>query len=733
MTKQHRPASSGLPTHARRPNPLQRSLVAASVGTSMLLAAPLVQAQGLVSPCTGISLPRSSIFNYLDPVLGPLLGTVNTLTAGTLGLGGIYGNLSSGQPLALNLLDTQGNLLSASDGCKLTGDAYSLNTDAGIAIGGNAVTGLGTEGGVKAFAGAKNAVAIGDGASTASGAPDAVALGAGASVLGGAGSIALGAGSIATGVLEAPYVPQQSGYTVAGTGAGANRELSIGTDGNERRITHVAAGGADTDAVNVSQLKAVSSVGDTLTTNLTNLSNSIDNGTIGLVQQQGGAPGNGIIFVGASTGGSVVDFSGTAGARILSGVAAGVAATDAVNLGQLNAVAGTAANAVQYDAGSKVSVTLGGVTSTDGGVTAGTRISNVAQGALSATSTDAVNGAQLQATNQTVALNTANVGALTSALGGGAAVQPDGSVSGPTYTLNNIGGGGTSSVATYNNVGDALGALGGSVTQLNQTVNTIAGGSAMKYLQVNSNKSGALAAASDSLALGPAASALAVGAVAIGSGAVAGREGMNGQSELFSGTGVASTQGAVSIGTAGGERQLINVAGGTEATDAVNVRQLRAVQAGGVSYGSNPDGTPNYTQVTLGNGQAPQGTVLSNVAPGTAPTDAVNVQQLGSGVASAVQQAGAYTDARVTNLQVGIQEVARKSYAGVAAAMAMESAPYVPGKLSYAAGMGVYESQTAVGVSLRHTAPDGRWSITGGVSATGSGGVAARFGFAGVF
>ncbi|MCZ4501119.1 MAG: hypothetical protein JWQ74_3676, partial [Marmoricola sp.] len=166
-----------------------------------------------------------------------------------------------------------------------------------------------------------------------------------------------------------------------------------------------------------------------------------------------------------------------------------------------------------------------------------------------------------------------------------------------------------------------------------------------------------------------------------------------------------------------------------QATDAVNVRQLQAVQASGVQYASNPDNSVNYSNVVLGNGQAPAGTTVSNVAPGVADTDAVNVNQLNSGVASANR----YTDTKMQDLQNAINGVAKKAYAGVAAAMAMESAPYLPGKLTYAAGMGYYQSQTALGISQWRTADNGRWSLSGGVSASGVGGVGARVAVSGVF
>jgi autotransporter adhesin len=119
------------------------------------------------------------------------------------------------------------------------------------------------------------------------------------------------------------------------------------------------------------------------------------------------------------------------------------------------------------------------------------------------------------------------------------------------------------------------------------------------------------------VSLGNASSVTQAGGVALGQNSVANRAGMNGQAEQFSGVSVASTQAAVSVGAAGGERQITNVAGGTQATDAVNVRQLQAVQ----------------TQSTQ------------------------------------------YTDANFNHLDRRIDRVATKAYSGVAAAIAMEAAP----------------------------------------------------------
>ncbi len=81
----------------------------------------------------------------------------------------------------------------------------------------------------------------------------------------------------------------------------------------------------------------------------------------------------------------------------------------------------------------------------------------------------------------------------------------------------------------------------------------------------------------DGVAIGRDATVQAAGGIALGAGSAALRGGLSGASEAFSRVAVVSTQGALSVGAVGQERQITNVAGGTQETDAVNLRQLRAV------------------------------------------------------------------------------------------------------------------------------------------------------------
>ncbi|WP_175804714.1 YadA-like family protein [Burkholderia ambifaria] len=116
--------------------------------------------------------------------------------------------------------------------------------------------------------------------------------------------------------------------------------ITLGGAGGTR-ITNVQAGtlsATSTDAVNASQLYATNQQVAKNTTGISNLQGTVTNianGKAGLVQQQ---DPNGAITVGKDSGGASVDFSGTAGDRVLTGVAAGVSDNDAVNMGQFNNV-----------------------------------------------------------------------------------------------------------------------------------------------------------------------------------------------------------------------------------------------------------------------------------------------------------------------------------------------------------------------------------------------------------
>jgi len=514
------PAKS--PTFTRTLRRLRDGASLIGLATTSLFAAQSASAQttpapNIVGACSGVSLPRSVVTDILSPVVtgiaNPVQSTVNpilsnvksisgVLTVSVLGLpplvanlpsvptpalsidvAGILNDAANNAPLTLSVLNSNGVAVGPNDSCVTQADGFTLRTPAGIAIGGNRITGLGANG-FEAFAADPNAIAFGNSARTGAGAVGAIAFGGQAQVADNAtGAIALGTGASATAAngvaLGAGSVSSRAaatGYTAIGLAVPQNSagEVSVGAAGAERQITNVAAGTAATDAVNVAQLTGVQAQIGTLASgavqydgttrtsvtlggagtgapavalrnvaagtlgatstdavngsqlfatnaNVTNLTTNISNGAIGALQYSnaatptvpnGGVPSNDAALVGVA-----------AGPVGLHNVANGVVAagsTDAVNGGQLSTVTdqvGTLAGlAVQYDDATRTRATLGGF----GTGAAPVALTNVAAGALGATSTDAVNGSQLFATNTNVTnTNTALTNLTTNITNGG--------------------------------------------------------------------------------------------------------------------------------------------------------------------------------------------------------------------------------------------------------------------------------------------------------------------------
>ncbi|CAE6882452.1 YadA-like family protein [Paraburkholderia domus] len=237
--------------------------------------------------------------------------------------------------------------------------------------------------------------------------------------------------------------------------------------------------------------------------------------------------------------------------RRLTNVAAGAAATDAVNVSQLQAAVTTAsstasANAVQYDSSSHNKVTLGGA-----GSSTPVALGNLAAGTVTSTSTDAVNGSQLYSTANSMA----------AALGGGSSVSPTGTVTNPTYKL---------SGGTYNDVGSALAGIDGEVSSINNTITNTT-----KYIKVVSASSAAIASGGEAVAIGGGAYASGLSSLAIGAGARA----QFADSMALGSNSVTSAVNTISVGSKGAERRIMNVANGVANTDVATFGQLSALQA----------------------------------------------------------------------------------------------------------------------------------------------------------
>ncbi|SAK97621.1 hypothetical protein AWB79_07495 [Caballeronia hypogeia] len=145
----------------------------------------------------------------------------------------------------------------------------------------------------------------------------------------------------------------------------------------------------------------------------------------------------------------------------------------------------------------------------------------------------------------------------------------------------------------------------------------------------------------NAIAIGNDASVLAANSVALGSFSVANGQGLNQQAWLVGGT----AKGEVSVGAAGSERRVTNLAAGALDTDAVNVAQLRQAMSGtgGTAADAVLYDTSEHARVTLGGADAAAPVTLSNVAAGaigTLSTDAVNGSQLYAMTASMGQALG---------------------------------------------------------------------------------------------
>ncbi|TIS50537.1 MAG: calcium-binding protein [Mesorhizobium sp.] len=426
------------------------------------------------------------------------------------------------------------NNIANSDG---TASATAANQAAGaVAIGNNN----------KAIG--QGSVALGNGSTAgAAGFVGNVALGNGALATASSGDVALGSGSVTAAAVGTPSAVI-NGTTYAFQGTTPTSTVSIGAPGAERTLTNLAAGrisGSSTDAVNGSQLFATNQAVDSLASTITNINN-----------------GGGIKYFHANSTLADSQALGTDSVAIGPNAVATNAGDVAIGLnsvsGTTTAVGGTTIGGVNYTfAGG----TPAGAFSV-GSLGAERQIQNVAAGQLSGSSTDAVNGSQLFATNQQVTQNTTDIAANTA------------DITTLGNTINNFAGD-TSTVYTDAN-GDGIRYVrtNDSTLPVTDAFAQGVGSSALGYQ--------ATASAGDSLALGRGTQATILGGVALGAGSVSDRAVAPVSGSILSGTGLIpynttdmTLLGAVSVGTSTAYRQIINVADGTQDQDAVTLRQLK--------------------------------------------------------------------------------------------------------------------------------------------------------------
>ncbi|AIN89596.1 membrane protein [Brucella abortus] len=513
-----------------------------------------------------------------------------------------------------------------------------------------------------------------------------------------------------------------------------------GIDAGHLNIRHVADGAVtatSTDAVNGRQLFAVSeqaASGWSLTVN------GMDKSRVG--------PGD------------TVDLSNSDGNLVLSKHGTGVTFNLAPDLKVTSLVAGN----TFLDTNGLV--ITGGPSMTVSGIDAGQlKISHVADGAVTVTSTDAVNGSQLHRVAHTIAEH----------LGGDAHVNADGSVIGPQYTVQK---------KRYKTIYDAFGGVDENLSNINDILHDIESGGGIKYFHANSIGADSRALGTNSIAVGSDSVASGEGSISVGNGAQASAHGsvalgenaaapdansvalgagsktsevvatkgttINGQYYDFAGD---APSGTVSVGDKGAERTITNVAAGrisVESTDAVNGSQLNAVNqaienlAAGVTendkfsvkYDRHSDGTKKNS-MTLQGWDSATPVVLANVADGVHKNDAVNVSQLKAGLSTTLgeakaytdqtalqtlDQANAYTDKKFGKLNEDIVATRIEARQAAAIGLAAASLRYDdrPGKISAAIGGGFWRGEGAVALGLGHTSEDQR--MRSNLSAATSGG-----------
>lgn len=433
-----------------------------------------------------------------------------------------------------------------------------------------------------------------------------------------------------------------------------NLTVAKGTDGarvdftgtgGARELTGIAAGTTDASAVNLGQFKPMvaalgggaqinadgsvtgpsyhmqggtqTTVGDalgSLDNGLTTLQQNMATGGIGMITQD---PVSRVINVGAITDGNLINLAGTAGNRVVTGVAAGVvapASSDAVNGSQLYA----------QSAGTAVALGGGSTVNADGSVTApsyrvgGTVVNNV--------------GSAITNLDGRVTQNSSDIAGLQTTVGnlGGAvanAVQYDSSAhdritlggtaaNAPKVQLTNLQDGTLSATSTDAVTGAQLWNTNQTVSSLSQQINVVQNSqtTGSPYVAVSSSGNAAQAIGNGSVAIGGGAKASAPNSVAIGEGSVA------------------DVTNTVSVGSSGSERRITNVAAGQTPTDAVNMQQFQ----GGLSNIARAAYTGTASAIALT--MVPEVDATKNLAIGVGTAGYKGYQAVAVGVSARVTQ-----------------------------------------------------------------------------------------------
>ncbi|WP_455479532.1 Vomp family autotransporter [Bartonella sp. B23] len=343
-------------------------------------------------------------------------------------------------------------------------------------------------------------------------------------------------------------------------------------------------------------------------------------------------------------------------------------------------------------------------------------LSGVKAGALSESSTDAVNGSQLYFMSNQLA-----------AYFGGGAGYKNGEWVSPTFTVMAFNTDGTATEVSHGNVSAAFDGVNGSMSSINDRIGDVEKNVASNGLNWNEAE-----------------------------GAYDGRhDGVDGKiTHVADGKVEEGSKDAVNGGQLWETNQKVTEVENkvTAVEDKVNaidqqVQGIAVTADGAVQYDKDDDGN-RKNSITLIGGDESAPVLMDNVADGkieTGSKEAVNGGQLHdyteqqmqivlddakkytdehltSAMENVLNDAQAYTDMKFEVLSQGIQDVRKEARQAAAIGLAVSNLRYhdTPGSLSLSFGTGIWRSQSAFAIGAGYTSEDGR--IRSNISATSAGG-----------
>ncbi|MEL0619273.1 YadA-like family protein [Psychrobacter proteolyticus] len=466
-------------------------------------------------------------------------------------------------------------------------------------------------------------------------------------------------------------IMSDAGFTFVGNGV--NRMVSQvslssrGLDNGGNTIRNVGEGVLNTDAVNVGQLKDVAIALD----------------------QGWGITAQGDIATMVKQGDAVDLSSKDGNIKVSRKSVSDVAAFDSSPSLQAAAIP-TNANDISFDLNPDItlnSVTTGGTVMNDDGLTiaggpsitrsgidaANTKITNVQNGEVSATSQDAINGGQLYAQGT----------GISSIIGGDTVYNAEDG----TFTNSNIGGTGES------NIDGAIASIRQGTIEISENV----------QINTESITTNTTNIATNTTNIATNTSNITTNTTNIETNT----------DKLDAGLNFGADSGA-NINKPIGDDSVLSFTGGNNITTTADGSSIKFDLNDNISVDSVTVGTTviNSEGISMQDGPSmtSQGLYAGNqrmtgVADGVEATDAVNYSQLSA------------LDSRLNNnmsdLGYKIDEVEDDANAGISAAMAMSAMPqaYIAGKSLIGGGVGTYNGESAVAIGFSKLSNDGRWVI----------------------